>query len=275
MTGLAHQVTCGAGSLSPASNWPDTSQTNSAPPTANIHYVQTEKPSFPPLRTNVPAIAFPLGVHDLTDDKQQTCVNVVNRSGILKNNTEEKVILEEQECEDEKNTDLTQCLNSEFSVEVNVRASGDTELNEQCQSCNQNNMQQKGTAPLQSKVVIKETDEQSIRIPQKTEIQQQSQSDVSQCTEPCSVLSADGNMEIQPNIVTAKVPCSFQVGGDVQSEYGENMQTEYFTNNAPICSPPVSPHCAGTEGKFIISKFIPFGIQNFHQYYSQKMQLIR
>merc|ERR1711981_826257 len=47
MTGLAHQVTCGVGSLSPASNWPDTSQTTSAPPTANINYVQTENPSFP------------------------------------------------------------------------------------------------------------------------------------------------------------------------------------------------------------------------------------
>ena len=253
MTNLAHQVTSGAGSLSPASNWPDTPQTNSAPPTANIHYVQTENPSFPPLRTNVPAIAFPLGVNDLTDDKQQTCVTVVNRPSIKKQqNTEEKVILEEQENEEEKNTDSTQCLNSEFSVEINVKASGDKELNEQCQSCNQNNMQQKGMAPLQSKVVINETDEQSIRISRKTENQLQNQSDVSQYTEPCSVFSADGNMEMQPNIVKNKeVPCSFQVGDDVQSEYGENMQNLYFTNDAPICSPPVSPYCVGTEGKYI------------------------
>ena len=114
-------------------------------------------------------------------------------------------------------------------------------------------MQQKGMTTLQSKVVINEADEQSIRLPQKTEAQLQSQSEVAKCTEPSLVFSTDNSVELQPNIIKNDVPCTFHVGGDVQSENGENMQSVYITNNAPICSPPVSPHCVITEGKHMSS----------------------
>lgn len=214
MTGLAHQVFCGAGSLSPASTWPETAQMNSAPPTANINYVQTETPPFLMTRTNVLA-------NELTEDKQQTCVIInSNRPSILKQqNAEEKVILEEQEHEEEKPTDSTLRLKTEFSEEKNIKCSGDTESKEKCQSSQ--DMQQEDIAPqLQSKVVIEEADKC------KTENQLQSPSDASLVAES-SLEHREGH---QQDLL--KPETSLHVGGEVQSESFENIHT---------LSPPGSP----------------------------------
>ena len=214
MTGLAHQVFCGAGSLSPASTWPETAQMNSAPPTANINYVQTETPPFLMTRTNVLA-------NELTEDKQQTCVIInSNRPSILKQqNAEEKVILEEQEHEEEKPTDSTLRLKTEFSEEKNIKCSGDTESKEKCQSSQ--DMQQEDIAlQLQSKVVIEEADKC------KTENQLQSPSDASFVAES-SLEHREGH---QQDLL--KPAASLHVGGEVQSESSENIHT---------LSPPVSP----------------------------------
>jgi len=251
MTGLAHQVFCGAGSLSPASIWPDTAQMSSAPPTANIDYVQTENPPFPPFRTNGLTTGFPLGVKELTEDKQQTCLAVGSRSSILKQqNSEGTVIYEEQENEEQRTIDLKQRLETGVSDENIIKDSGDTELHEECQSCDIHEMQQEGPAPqLQSTVVIEGTDGISIRIPQKTENQLQIQSD-----ESCLVFNAEESTDLQPNDVQNKeFRCLSQVDRKAQFEYRENMQSEYFTSNVSTLSPPVSPNCLTSEGENCLS----------------------
>ena len=250
MPGLAHQVFSGTGSLSPASPWPDATQTTSAPSTANINYVQNENPPFPPFITNVPT-SFPLGVKDLTEDKQQTCLTLASRTGILKQqNTDEKVILEETENEDEKNVDIKERLGSELCFKNNIKSSGDTEQNKQCQSFSVDDVQQSEMAQLQSKVVIEETDGPSIRIFQKTENELQMQSNIPQCTNSSLVSSADSQIDIKPNHMSSnKAPCSLEIDGKVQSEIDENIHSESLINNAPMLSPPVSPHCLVTQGK--------------------------
>ena len=250
MPGLAHQVFSGTGSLSPASPWPDATYTTSAPSTANINYVQNETPPFPPFLNNVSSNSFSLGVKDLTEDKQQTCLTLASKSGILKQTTDEKVIIEEIEGEDEKSVDIKTRLGNPLCFDDNFKSSGDTELNEQCQSISVDDVQQSEMAQLQSKVVIQETDDPNIRISQKTENELQIQSDISQHTNSNLVLSADDKMNMQPNDVNnKKAPCFLELDGQVQSEDKGIIHSENLTNNTPMLSPPVSPNCLVTSGK--------------------------
>ena len=255
MPGLAHQVFTGTGSLSPASPWPDATQTTSAPSTANINYVQNENPPFPPFLNNVSASNFSLGVKDLTEDKQQTCLTLASRSGILKQqNTEEKTIIEEAEAEDEKNVETNSRLGNKLSFDDNIKSSGDTEFNEQCQIISVDDVQQSEMAQLQSKVVIKETDDTSISISHKTENELQIQSD--QSTNSSSVSSVDNRIIMQPNDVNnKKTPCSLAIK-EAQSGDTENIHSENLTNNAPMLSPPASPNCIVTQGKINMKKAI-------------------
>ena len=238
IAGLAHQVSCGTGNLSPASNWTDASQSNSAPSTANINYVQTQSPHFLlSAETKNSSNSILHGAKEQTDDKQ-ACVVLGNRPGALKQQTtEEKIIIEEQENEDEVNTDL-QCGENHkgFSVAESRY--------EECHGYDNSNMQQEGRAlELQSKVVIENADEQSIRFPQKTEDQLQTQSDISHCIG--STLAFPSNSESQcvqqQDVRSEEKSGSSHVNEEVQSECCGN-------HNLPVSSPPVSPNYP--EGMF-------------------------
>ena len=251
MPGLAHQVFSGTGSLSPASPWPDATQTTSAPSTANINYVQNENPPFPPFLNNVSSNSFSHGVKELTEDKQQTCLTLASRSGILKQNTDEKVIIEETEAEDEKNVDIKTRLGNQLCFDENLKSSGDTESNKQCQNISVDDVQQSEMAQLQSKVVIEETDDPNIRISEKTDNELQIQSDVSQSNNSNLVSSVDDKMNMKPNDVNKqKAPCFLELDGKVQLENKGSIHPENLSDNAPMLSPPVSPNCIVTPGKY-------------------------
>ena len=242
MTGLAHQVLPGAGNLSPVSNWTDASQlTSSAPPTANINDVQTQTLSFPSSGTNIPSNCT-LHEGKETIDNQHLCGVVSNRSTVLKQPTTEEKIVEEPEKEDVINIEMQQCPRVGFVGQNTEKDPSDCELS---QLHTNNIMHQEAMAPqLQSKVVIKNAEAENIRVSQKTEDQLQTQSDVCRSTEPTEVLTSKNDMNSQQTDVKNKeFSGSFQIGNEMHSECCGK-------NSIPTSSPPASPNCLSSEGKF-------------------------
>ena len=250
--GLAHQVICGAsGSLSPPSLWVDSSQSASAPPTANVNIVQTQKPYFPTAETNILSSTSTFhGDQEQSHHQQYASAARSSRSGSgdLKLQTTEENILEEQENEDEANLDL-QNLNIQFKEENRVTISDEEKAIQEgvCEICCMENiemLQHERIAPqLESEVVIEQSDDSSIRFAHKTENPLQIPSNEvtysSGTTSSCS-LSCHNSLQ-QNEQGDSGISSSLQIDGGAPCG----------NDSASLSSPPVSPNCASSEGELI------------------------